>query len=227
MIRIFRLFVPVGSITVLLSELLIVPSSFLLAAYFFFPVDPANYLLYDGGLINIAIIAICVLTGLHFQDLYTDTYVKSKILLIQQILFMMGAAFLIQSAISYLTSFRMPLRMMVPGSMIAAAGIFGLRVLWSTYLVQVVGRDHFLLVGNSPLLADIATHIEEHPEKGLHVIGYLSDSADPDTAAHPGRKYLGGLDDLRAVVAATQPSRIVLGMFERRGRVPVSELLDL
>jgi sugar transferase (PEP-CTERM system associated) len=226
MIRIFRLFIPVGSITVLLSEILIVPSAFLLAAYFFLPVDPANYLLYDGGLINIGIIMACVLGGMYFQDLYTEIYVKSRIVLVQQILFMMGAAFLSQSAFSYLTTLRMPLRMMIPGSLIAAAGIFGWRVFFTSFALQMVGRDHLLLVGGSPLLADIATHIDEHPEQGLQVIGYLSDPNDPG-AAPPGRKYLGDIGDLRAVVAATQPSRIVLGMFERRGRVPVHELLDL
>src|SRR4051812_2306754 len=102
MIRIFRMFIPVGTVTVLLSEILIIPSAFLLAAYFFLPVDPTNYLLYDGGLLNIAVIVVCVLIAMHFQDLYTEIYVKSRIALVQQILFMMGAAFLLQSATSYL-----------------------------------------------------------------------------------------------------------------------------
>src|SRR5690242_19347629 len=115
MIRIFRLFIPVGTLTLLLSEIVIVPSAFLLAAYFFLSVDPTNYLLYDGGLFNILIILACVLMGMHFQDLYSEIYVKSKVVLVQQILFMMGAAFLLQSATSYLTSLRMPLRMMIPG----------------------------------------------------------------------------------------------------------------
>src|SRR5262249_6128252 len=90
---------------------------------------------------------------------------------------------------------------------------------------KMVGREHLLLIGNSPLLSDIAVHIEEHPEKGLHVIGYLSDGSGP-TPSDPG-KFLGSIEDLRAVVAATQPTRIVLGMFERRGRIPSSKLLDL
>ncbi len=110
MIRIFRLFVPVGSLTVLLSEILIVPSAFLLAAYFFLPVDPANYLLYDGGMLNIGLLSVCVLIGMYLQDLYSEIYVKSWVVLVQQILFMMGAAFLMQSATSYLTGLRMPLR---------------------------------------------------------------------------------------------------------------------
>ena len=226
MIQLFRLFIPVGSITVLLSEILIVPSAFILAAYFFLPFDPANYLLYDGGLVNIAIILGCVLAGMYFQDLYSEIYVKSRIVLIQQILFMMGAAFLTQSAISYMTTLRMPLRMMIPGSMLTAAGILGWRIFFTSFALQMVGRDHLLLVGNSPLLADIDAYIEQHPEKGLHVIGHLSDSADSGCPS-PSRKFLGHLCDLSAVVAATRPSRIVLGMYERRGRVPVAELLDL
>lgn len=226
MIRIFRLFVPVGSLTILLSEIILVPSAFLLAAYIFLPVDPANYLLYDGGFLNIGLIVLCALLGMYMQDLYTDIYVKSRIVLVQQILFMMGAAFLMQSAVSYLTGLRMPLRIMIPGSLLAATAIFGWRLFFTSYALHMVGRDHLLLVGSSPLLAEITTHIQDHPEKGLHVIGRLVDTHEPGSEV-AGAKVLGGAGDLRAVVAATQPTRIVVGMSERRGRMPVSELLDL
>ncbi len=115
---------------------------------------------------------------------------------------------------------------MIPGSMIAAAAIFGWRLFFTSFSLRMVGHEHLLLMGASPLLADIATHIDQHPEKGLKVIGCLVDSQEPGTEI-AGRKVLGNIGDLRAVVAATNPTRIVVGMSERRGAVPVSELLDL
>jgi exopolysaccharide biosynthesis polyprenyl glycosylphosphotransferase len=42
-----------------------------------------------------------------------------------------------------------------------------------------------------------------------------------------GGKVLGPMSSLRDIVRATQPHRIVIGMFERRNTMPVPELLEL
>jgi hypothetical protein len=53
MIRLFRVFVPVGSITLLISEILLVTSAFVLATYLVLEVDPTVFLFYDGGMMRI------------------------------------------------------------------------------------------------------------------------------------------------------------------------------
>src|SRR5688572_6650433 len=226
MIRLFQIFVPVGTLTLLICEILLAFSSFLLSAYLFLPVDPTRYLLDDGGLMNIALMVAAILIGLYLQDLYSDIYVKSTIQLLQQLLFVIGAAFLIQSLISYLADLRMPLRVMAPSCLFAMISIYAWRLFFSSYAMNVVGRERLLLVGSSPLLSDIAKHIAAHPEQGLQVTGFLDDSQEAETRL-ADTKVLGRVADLREVVDATNPTRIVVGMFERRGRVPVSELLDL
>ena len=165
--------------------------------------------------------------GLHFHDLYSKVHVKSQIILIQQLCLVMGVAFLTQGLIAYVNSnLRVPIRVMVVGSAIAVVAIFFWRVLFSTFVLQVVGRDRLLLVGGSPLLEDIGQYITEHPESGLEIAGYLDDRHQPGTPL-PGGKTLGPMDSLRDIVRTTQPNRIVVGMFERRNRMPVSELLEL
>jgi sugar transferase (PEP-CTERM system associated) len=226
MIRLFRVFVPVGAVTLLLSEILIVSAAFTLATYIFLPVDPTNYLLYDGGLLNVALLVVGILIGLYLQDLYSDLYIESKIALTAQLLYVMGSAFLMQSIVSYVLGLRMPLRVMVPGSGIAVAALFLWRLFFSTYALKVVGRDRFLLIGSSPLLSEIARYVREHPDQGLHVIGCVNDSGERG-AIVPEGKILGHFVDLQEVVASTSPTRLVVGMSERRGRVPVNELLEL
>ena len=66
----------------------------------------------------------------------------------------------------------------------------------------------------------------DHPEHGIRVAGYLDDVHEVGSMWNGG-KILGRLEALQEVVEATNPSRIVVGMSERRNRVPVSELLDL
>ena len=227
MIRLFRVFIPVGTVTLLISEILLVTASFVIACYLVFQADPTDYLLYDGGMARIIMVLLCILIGLHFHDLYSQIYVKSRLVLFQQLCLVIGIAFLLQGLVSYVDrDLRMPVRIMVVGSFLSLALIFVWRTIFSAYALQVVGSDRLLLVGSSPVLEDIAGYITEHPESGLVVAGYVDDSQEPG-AQLPGGKLLGPLSSLGEIVQATNPNRIVVGMFERRNRVPVAELLDL
>jgi sugar transferase (PEP-CTERM system associated) len=227
MIRLFKVFIPVGTLTLLISEVLLVTSAFIFATYLVLEVDPTVFLLYDGGLSRIALVVLSILVGLHFHDLYTHIHVKSKIVLIQQLCLVMGVAFLTQGVIAYVNSnLRVPIRVMVLGSAITVVAVLFWRIVFSAFALQVVGRDRLLLVGGSPLLEDIGQYIADHPETGLEIAGYVDDRHQP-SAALPGGKTLGAIDSLHEIVRATQPHRIVVGMFERRNRMPVAELLEL
>ena len=115
---------------------------------------------------------------------------------------------------------------MVVGSAITVVAVFFWRIVFSAFALQVVGRDRLLLVGGSPLLEDIGRYIADHPETGLEIAGYVDDRHQP-SAPLPGGKTLGTMGSLHEIVRTTQPNRIVVGMFERRNRMPVAELLDL
>jgi sugar transferase (PEP-CTERM system associated) len=227
MIRLFRVFVPVGTLALLISEILLVTGAFVLACYIMLPADPGDYLLYDGGLKSILLVVLSILVGLYLHDLYTEIHLKSRLILLQQLCLIMGGAFLMQGLVSYVNhDLRIPLRVMVPGSLLSMLAIFAWRYLFTLFVVRVVGRDRLLLVGDSPVLVDIAQYIDSHPEKGMVVTGYVSDFPDKG-AQHPGVKCLGPVASLREIVGATRPSHIVVGMFERRNCMPVNELLEL
>src|ERR1035441_4722304 len=227
MIRLFKVFIPVSTLTLLVSEVLLVTSAFIFATYLVLEVDPTVFLLYDGGLLRIVLVLLSILVGLHLHDLYSQIHVKSGIVLIQQLCLVMGVAFLSQGLIAYLNpSLRVPIKVMLVGSGIAVAAIFFWRLLFSAFALQVVGRDRLLLVGGSPLLEDIGQYIADHPETGLEVAGYVDDRHEPG-ASLPGGEILGEMEALRDIVHTTQPHRIVVGMFERRNRMPVGELLEL
>jgi hypothetical protein len=104
--------------------------------------------------------------------------------------------------------------------------IYFWRVLFSTFAIKVMGRDTLLMVGGSPLLEDIAAHLEEHPELGWEVAGYVDDSHQPGDTLRRSQGA-GGLPELKEIVQATHPTRIVVGMTERRNRMPVADLLEL
>ena len=227
MVRLFRVFVPVGSLALLVSDILLVSSAFVLASYFVLEVDPTVFLLYDGGLGRIVLAMATILFGLYLQDLYSNIRVTSRILLCQQLCLVTGVALLMQGFISYLdVNLRVPIRVMMLGSVMSSVAVFIWRVLFSSYALQVVGYDRLLLVGSSLLLEDIGKHIEEHPELGLQIVGYVADGHESGSPL-TGGKILGNLSALREIIRATNPDRIVVGMSERRNRVPMNELLEL
>jgi sugar transferase (PEP-CTERM system associated) len=224
MVRIFRVFIPVSVLILLITEVLLTIGAFVAAA--FLNPEPIMYLRYGNGAVNIALVVVTLILGMYINDLYSDVYVKSHILLLQQLSFVLGVAFLVQGGVNYVDhDLRMPLHVMVPGSAFAVIAIFGWRVLFSSVVLKAMGGDRLLLVGNSPVLQEIAEHITGRPEKGLTVIGVVTD--DPEGIREHDAKYLGRVESLREVAAATHPARIVVGMRERRNRLPVRELLDL
>src|SRR5215475_4472297 len=97
MIRLFKVFIPVGTLTLLLSEIVLVASAFVVATYLALDiVDPTVFLLYEGGWQRITLVVVIILAGLHFHDLYSQFRVKSRIVLIQQLCLVMGVACLAQ-----------------------------------------------------------------------------------------------------------------------------------
>ena len=227
MIRLFRVFFPVGTLILLLSEVLLVFSAFILATYIVLDVDPKIYLFYEGGIVSVVLVVLTILVGIYLHDLYSEVFVKSRVALLQQLCLVIGIAFLTQGFLAYLSrNLRMPLHVMVLGSSLALAALYFWRVFFSAHALRMVGRDTLLLVGGSPVLEEIGQFIVDHPEKGLSVTGYVDDFHELGFQL-PGAKVLGSMDRLRDIVGSTQPNRIVVGMFERRNRLPVGELLHL
>lgn len=228
MVRLFRVFIPINVVVLLLTEVLLTVAAFVAAAFLNRDLnpDPVTYLLYGNGALNISLVVVTIILGLYLNDLYSEVRVRSHILLLQQLSFVLGIAFLVQGAVNYVNrDLRMPLHVMLPGSALAVVAIFSWRIVFSSVVIEAMGGDRLLMVGNSSLLKEIAAHIAARPEHGLAVIGVISDDT---TVEQEGiGKYLGRVDSLGEIAAATHPSRIVIGMRERRNRLPVRDLLEL
>ncbi|HUE20410.1 MAG TPA: sugar transferase [Bryobacteraceae bacterium] len=225
--RLSRVFVPVGALALLLSEILLIAACFLVVAYLVLPVDPTVFLFHDNGLLRIAVAGASILFGLYFEDLYGNLYVKSRVLLVQQLSLVMGIALLAQGFLGYVhDGFRLPLRLMAPACAVLVLALFGWRVAYSVFVLRVVGAQRILLVGMCPVLIEMAGHIGARPELGLRVIGYVEEGETPEAPPEAG-KWLGPASDLRRIVAQAAPDRIVVGLAERRGRMPIEDLLQL
>ncbi len=226
MIRIFRVFIPTSVVALLLSEVVLIYFSLICASLVVNDVDPEFFLLEQEGLFRITIVVASVVVGLYFQDLYNNLRVRSRMLLVQQFSMAIGIAFLFQALLTYINPAYMLARwLMIYGSVLMMILLPAWRLAFLRLVFSALGQISMLFVGTSSVLAEIGERVTTRPELGLQILGYLDDGSGNELPEDIPR--LGSIEDLRTVAEATKPNRIIVGMSERRARMPVYDLLDL
>jgi len=232
MIRLFRVFIPTSVLGLLASEFLLIylcyiAASFMVYEFITTEFDPQFFLIGDGGWLRIGLVVACIMLGIYFHDLYTQFRIKSKILLLQQLCLVVGIAFLTQAFLSYLRrpEWIVPKWMMIFGSALTLVLLPGWRVFYGSVVLKALGQQKVLFLGSSPVIREIAAHMQDHPELGLSNVGYIDDLEEG--TALPGGPLRGPIRDLPRIVEELKPDRIVVGMTERRARLPVHDLLQL
>lgn len=232
MIQLFRVFIPVSVIGLVISEFLLILACYLAGtALIATLVNPEFSLLvffqHEYGLYTILFVVTCIVAGIYFQDLYSKFKVRSLTILMQQLCLVVGFAFLLQALMTYLKhpEWSMPRWGMIFGSLLMLLFIPAWRLLYGGYLVKALGAQTVLFLGSSSVIEEIAKHIADHPEVGMRILGYVDNS---DTARPlPGAKLLGEIADLPALARELRPDLVVVGMTERRQELPLSDMLHL
>ncbi len=227
MIRLFRVSVPTSIVVLLLSEVVLLTSCYILAAYLLLEVDPSVFLFYDGGLLRILTVVAAILFGLHFLDLYAEIRTVSNVALTLEIGQAIGFAFLVEALLSYVDrNLILPRLIMILGSAGGLVSLSAWRILYGLVFLRAFRGERVLFVGTNAVVDEIAEHLSTRPELGFANLGYVDDGVEPGELRN-GAKVLGPLSDFRRIAMETRPDRIVVGMSERRGRMPVQDLLDL
>ncbi len=227
MISLLRSILPASVLLLLLSETVIFLFCYLLASAIVIDVDLQFFLFEENGLFRISIVVVSILIGLYLQDLYTKIQVRGRILFAQQISMVLGIAFLVQALMTYVNrDLMLPRWLMIYGSGFVFLAFPAWRMLYLKFAVNTVATQRVLLVGTSSVLQELAEQLLAHPEFGYDLVGYVGQAEFPDEAVARLPK-LGELSELRKIVETHKPERILIGMTERRARMPVQELLDM
>ena len=80
-----------------------------------------------------------------------------------------------------------------------------------------------LIVGDSRLGIDIARQIRSRPDLAMRVVGFVAQPTDRPVVG--GAPRLGGLADLGDLVYRERPDHIIVALGDRRGSLPVTDLL--
>lgn len=231
MIRLFRVFIPATVVALLFTEIVLILACYSVSSLFTLGTDPLFYLFAEANYWKILLVAACIILALYFQDLYTDLRITSRILLTQQVSLAVGCALLLMAFLGYLDPDLLIARwLMVTGSLAVIVVLPLWRIFYWRCVVVTLRSERVLLLGNSSMLDEVITHLMERPHFGYSILGFLSEEphGDSETAPRASRiPCLGPIDHLRKICAERKPTRIVVGMAERRNRLPVQELLEL
>jgi sugar transferase (PEP-CTERM system associated) len=228
MVRVFRVFVPTSVLALLISEVVLIFTCYIAATFWLLETDPTVYLLSEGGLWRIAAVVGCVMLGIYFHDLYTQFRIRSRTVLFQQVCLVVGIAFLTQALFTYVKrpEWTLPKWHMILGSGMVLVLLPAWRIVYASFVMTALGSERLLFLGSSPVVQQIGEYLAEHPEVGLSAIGYVDD-CQSGVAELRGMPRIGCMTDLGSLLKEHKPDRIVVGMGERRGRMPFNELLDL
>ena len=226
MIRLFRVSIPSSVVALVITDAALVFSCYFAAAYLTVDASADVFFLDDGGWWRILLVTGVVIVGLYFSDLYEQYRIRSRTALLQQFSLVIGTAFLFQALLSYgRWDVILPKWMMVYGSLLVMAIVPLWRIVFVKTVWKAIGAQRLLFVGASPASRDVVRRILDRPELGMAALGYLSPAEAPGWPE--GIQRLDGMENLKAIATRLQPDRIVVGLSERRGQLPMHDLLEL
>lgn len=83
-----------------------------------------------------------------------------------------------------------------------------------------------LLLGMGPLARVLVREIEIRPQCPYHIIGMVAETGYAGLRDSPGHPLLGSMENLQQIIQATRPDRIIVSLSERRGHLPVHQLVE-
>jgi sugar transferase (PEP-CTERM system associated) len=219
--QLFNRYVSTRSLTVFGGELLLIFGSVALAA----GIQTGGNL--GGSFWKIALVTIVCQLCLYYNDFYDLTLVHSNRELIVRLLQAVGAASIVLAALY----FTVPALMIGDGIFVSAlfvflVGILGWRLLFNRLTGSLRMQERILFVGTGHTARKVARQILGQRDFAYSVIGFIADDASRvgERIVNPG--VVGTPADIPGMIARNEVDRIVVGLADRRGKLPVQELLQ-
>jgi len=218
--QLFNRYVSTRSLTVFAGELLLIFGSVALAASLQDTPDLA------GNIWKIGLVTVVCQLCLYYNDFYDLTLVQSSRELVVRLLQAVGAASIVLAALYFAN----PDLMIGDGIFVSAlfvfvVGILGWRLLFNQLTGSLKLQERVLVVGTGETARKVVRQILDQREFAYRVIGFIDDDSSRvgERIVNPG--IIGTPADMAALIERHQIDRIVVGLSDRRGKLPVEELL--
>jgi sugar transferase (PEP-CTERM system associated) len=217
--QLFNRYVSTRSLTVFGAELLLIFGSVALASAL--QGGPVS-----GSLWKIVLVTVICQLCLYYNDFYDLTLVHSNRELIVRLLQAVGAASIVLAALYFIV----PALMIGDGIFVSAlfvflVGILGWRLLFNHLSGTLKMQERILVVGTGETARKVARQILDQREFAYTIIGFIDEDASRIGERVVNPAIIGTPADIPGMVARHEIDRIIVGLADRRGKLPVEELL--
>lgn len=221
--------IPRRTVFLVCTEGLLTSVALLLAMVFMLPAHYSawEYLADKSTQWRVFIALLICMLSFYYNDLYDPQLLQSMTRTSVKLTRGVGCALLVMAGLCLLRPELSPGRGVVR---VAAPAIILLMSLSRFTLRSSARRSHnaqrILLAGSGPLGRKVIAELQDRVDFNYSVVGFVSE--DEDLLLETGTlRNLGALTDLERIVREQRVERIVLSMRERRGEMPLRELMRL
>jgi exopolysaccharide biosynthesis polyprenyl glycosylphosphotransferase len=187
---------------------------------------PADWIQVTGLLGQALALSFCCILTFYFNDLYDLRVVRSIGEFAPRLVQSVGIVFiLVLSFYALFPRSRIAEQPLVSTLLLVIGLLVAIRAASYSAVQTQPFVERVLLIGASPLTIKLIEEIEAQPHHRYTIVGVADDAA---TSAEPPPRYplLGPLKYLPKIVEEVRPDRIVIGLTEWRGRLPIPQLLE-
>lgn len=223
MIRIFNVYYPIRTILLLMSEMLIVGGSFLLAAVIILGPDTSLVLNYEYGALKIAGVTGLTLLFSYYFDLYEPETISARWEIYFRILLVLGFVSIFLSVLFYLfpsvaiAGYVLPL-----GFGLLTASLLLWRSAYGWIISRSVFRERIYILGAGDFASNVISTIRSRKDGSIEIVGWDQPSADRAARKESFTSALQGFQGPNPKI-----DRVVIALEDRRDELPLRELLRL
>ena len=221
MIRLFNVYYPVRTLVLLGGEALLVWTSFLVATVVQHPEDSYIVLNYRGGYLKILVGTVAVIVFSHLFDLYEPSRWDAKGELYFRLLMVPGLLALALAGLAYLfPQVLMGNHAVALGLLLVTIALFAWRMMYAWLSQTSYLREKVYVLGAGDRAQRLMNGLRTRGELGVEVVGWSGNVEGAFT-----REAIAS--HLMELIRAHRVHRVIVAMDDRRGTLPVMEMLQL
>lgn len=223
MVRLFHVYYPVRTLVLLTCEAALVTASFVIATALLLGPRWSVSLSYEGGAYKIAAVVLLVLLCSYHFDLYAPPRLPSRSEIYFRIITVVGVLSIILSAAAFLfPQVQIGQNVFLFGLMILTLVLMVWRRAYEWLIACSLFREHVYVLGAGDRARQVVDTLRSRRDLGMEVVGW---------SRVMGHDSLTSQDFAEMLLACRHDAlpidRIVVALQNRRGTMPLPELLDL
>ena len=222
MIRILNVYYPTRTLVLLLCEALLVVGSFLLSTVYVVGPDTYIALIYENGLLKIVCIAVLTLLLSYYFDLYEPQRISGRWEIYFRLFLLLSVlSFILAGLVYFFPGIDIGPNVLVVGASILVFALVVWRWIYEWILGLSVFRERVYVLGGGERARKVVEVLRARRDAGMEVVEGKREGAS-------GGELERFAADLRAFCKPRLCiDRVIVAMEDRRGSMPVRELLDL